>query len=130
MQEFTKKWIRSNGTVVCLYFKKFKNTKPLHQENKEEISNCWSQWTRLRSSCQDGLCGVEVRSNRREHKAPLKDIDVIPIKNVFMGPLKGIYCKNGKWEFPQYLNVKKVFEKTRNVERDIIYNTYICNKYL
>lgn len=72
---------------------------------------------------------VEVRSNRIEHKAPLKDIDVIPIKNVFMGPLKGIYCKNG-WEFPQYLNVKKVFEKFRNVERNSIYNTYICNKYL
>ena len=72
---------------------------------------------------------VEVRSNRIQHKAPLKDIDVIPIKNVFMGPLKGIYCKNG-WEFPQYLNVKKVFEKLRNVERNSIYNTYICNKYL
>ena len=65
----------------------------------------------------------------REHKAPLKDIDVIPIKDVFMGPLKGIYRENGKWEFPQYLNVKKIFEKIKNVERDSIYNTYICKKY-
>ena len=62
-------------------------------------------------------------------KAPLKDTDVIPIKDVFMDPLKGIYHKNGKWEFPQYLNVKKVFEKIKNTERDVIYNTYICKKY-
>ena len=27
----------------------------------------------------------------REHKTPLKEIDVIPIKDVFMDPLKGIY---------------------------------------
>ena len=60
----------------------------------------------------------------QQHKAPLKDIDVIPIKDVFMGPLKGIHHKNGKWEFPQYLNVKKVFEKIKNVETDSIYNTY------
>ena len=65
----------------------------------------------------------------REHKAPLKDIDVIRIKDVFMRPLKGIYRENGKWEFPQYLNVKKIFEKIKNVERDSIYNTYICKKY-
>ena len=65
----------------------------------------------------------------REHKALLKDIDVIPIKDVFMGPLEGIYRENGKWEFPQYLNVKKIFEKIKNVKRDSIYNTYICKKY-
>ena len=65
----------------------------------------------------------------REHKAPLKDIYVIPIKDVFMGPLKGIYHENGKWEFLQYLNVKKIFEKIKNVESDSIYNTYICKKY-
>ena len=66
----------------------------------------------------------------RECKAPLKDIDVIPIKDVFMGPLKEkkYYCKNVKWKFPQYLNVKKVFEKIKNVERDVIYNTYVCKK--
>ena len=45
-----------------------------------------------------------------------------------MGPWKGIYHENGKWEFPQYLNVK-VFKKIKNVERDAIYNTYICKKY-
>ena len=27
----------------------------------------------------------------RKHKTPLKEIDVIPIKDVFMDPLKGIY---------------------------------------
>ena len=67
--------------------------------------------------------------NFRGHKAPLKDIDVILIKDVFMGPLKGIYHENGKWEFPQYLNVKKVYEEIKNIERDVICNTYICKKY-
>ena len=32
-----------------------------------------------------------------------------------MGPLKGIYRENGKLEFPKYLNVKKIFEKRKNV---------------
>ena len=32
----------------------------------------------------------------REYKTPLKDIDVIPIKNIFMGPSKGIHRENGK----------------------------------
>ena len=30
-----------------------------------------------------------------------------------MGPLKGIYRENGNWEFPKYLNVKKIFEKRK-----------------
>ena len=48
-----------------------------------------------------------------------------------MGPLKGIYRENGKWEFPKYLNVKKIFEKRKNVQRESIYNTFvksICKK--
>ena len=46
-----------------------------------------------------------------EHKTPLKDNDVIPIKDVFMGPLKGIYCENGKWEFPQCLMFRRSLKK-------------------
>ena len=47
------------------------------------------------------------------HKASLKDINAIPLKDVFMGPLKVIYCENGKWGFTLYLNAKKVFEKIK-----------------
>ena len=63
----------------------------------------------------------------REHDKIGKDIGIVPVKDVFIGPLKGIYRDNGKWEFPDYFNIKVLFETIKKVDRENLYNKFICS---
>ena len=65
----------------------------------------------------------------REHDKTHKDIGNVPIKGAIFGPLKGIYQENGKWEFPQYPNVKTFFENIKKENREAMYNRFISNLF-
>ena len=64
----------------------------------------------------------------REHNKTHKDIRNVPIKDVIFGPLKGIYRENGKWEFPQYPNVKTFFENIKKENHEAMYNRFISGE--
>ena len=65
----------------------------------------------------------------KEHDKTRKDIGNVPVKDIIFGPLRGIYRENGKWEFPQYPNVKTFFENIKKENREAMYNKFISNLF-
>ena len=63
----------------------------------------------------------------KKHDKIRKDIGNVPVKDIIFGPLRGIYRENGKWEFPQYANVKTFFENIKNENREAMYNKFISD---
>lgn len=63
----------------------------------------------------------------REHDTPNKDVGPVPIRDVIIGPLTGNYKDNRKWEFPNYAGHKSYFEKIKKINRDVMYNSFLCS---
>ena len=51
------------------------------------------------------------------------------LRTSIFGPLKGIYWENGKWQFPQYPNVKIFFENIKKQNHEAMYNRFISNLF-
>lgn len=61
----------------------------------------------------------------RELDKGKKDIGNVAVKDVITGPLKTVFPQNGKWEFPDYREVRKKFERVKKLNREQLYNSFI-----
>ena len=65
----------------------------------------------------------------RENPIEKKDIGTAPVTDVIAGPLKAVLLENGKWKFPEYANVTKLFHKLQKEERQKMYNTLVATTF-
>ena len=56
----------------------------------------------------------------REHTVG-EDIGTFAVHNTICGPLKGVFLGGDKWEFPQYAEVRTIFERVRKVNREFLH---------
>ena len=57
-----------------------------------------------------------------------KDVDVFPIKDIICGHLQMNPLREGHWECPSYEIVTKHFEEVKKLDRDLLYNNFVCNE--
>ena len=57
-----------------------------------------------------------------------KDIDVFALHDVISKPLTVIPKTCGKMEFPEYRQLCDTFSTLKNIDREQIYNSYLCIK--
>lgn len=62
----------------------------------------------------------------KEYPKGKKDVGNVPIFDVISGPLKANMLDNGKWDFTQYPAVRDRFEQVKKLEREKLYNSFIC----
>ena len=65
----------------------------------------------------------------RENPIEKKDIGIAPVTDVIAGPLKAVLLENGKWKFPEYANVTKLFHKLQKEDRQKMYNTFVATTF-
>ena len=58
-----------------------------------------------------------------------KDIDVFAIHAMISKPLTVIPKTCGKMEFPEYCELCDTFSMLKNINREQIYNLYLCIKF-
>ena len=54
-----------------------------------------------------------------------KDVDILLVK---VGRMLGVSLREGCWECPSYEIVIKHFEEAKNLDRDLLYNNFVCNE--
>ena len=67
----------------------------------------------------DGILG--------ENTFEKKDIGIVPVTNIIAGSLKVVPLENGKWKFPEYANVTKLFHKHQKEDSQKMYK-HFCGK--
>ena len=55
-------------------------------------------------------------------------VDVFPVKDIICGPLQMNSLRGGCWECPSYKIVTKHFEEAKKLDRDLLYNNFVCNE--
>ena len=57
-----------------------------------------------------------------------KDVDIFLVKDIIYGPLQMNPQRGGRWECLSYEIVIKHFEEAKKLDRDLLYNNFVCNE--
>ena len=60
-------------------------------------------------------------------EAKRKDVDVFPVKDIICGPLQMNPLRGGRWQCPSYETVIGHFEEAKKLDRELLYNNFVCN---
>ena len=85
---------------------------------------------------ENGAAVAALEINCLEHKLGVTDtllkqgnddIDCFPAKNILCGPLVMKPIQGSKWDCPQYLEVRNIFERAKKMDREALYNRFVSN---
>ena len=85
---------------------------------------------------ENGAAVAALEINCLEHKLGVTDthlkqgkddIDCFPVKNILCGPLEMKPLKGSKWDCTQYLEVRKIFERAKKMDREALYNRFVSS---
>ena len=79
----------------------------------------------LELDCLERKVGVADNILR---EAKRKDVDVFSVKYIICGSLQMNTLRGGRWECPSYERVIKHFEEVKKLDRDLLYNNFVCNE--
>ena len=65
----------------------------------------------------------------QEYDVAGADVEIFPIQNIIYGPLKAKFLGARKWDFGQYHEIRKLFEKVKKMDRGAVHQMFICKTF-
>lgn len=107
----------------CIYTSKKSENLFIGKAKRPFVNDQGGLITALELDCLEQKLGVTDCIFQESKNA---DIDVFPAKNVICGPLNAKFLSHGRWEIPQYLAVRKAFEYAKKIDRQRVYDAFVC----